>query len=118
MKKVMFFLLVALFAAAGVMTQGAKAQEKKPTKTTAAAKEARWHGVIVRINESMSTMEVRKGRITRTVYYDDSTKWTEMNKPSQMSAFKEGANVICLGTFDEKGNIHATRIDLRTPKAL
>jgi len=118
MRKAMFFILIAIFAAAGLMTQGAIAQEAKPPKTTASAKQVRWHGVIVRINEKMSTLEVRKGGIVRTIYYDDSTQWTEMNKPSQMSAFKEGSNVICLGKSDEKGNVHATRVDLRTPKVL
>jgi Ni/Co efflux regulator RcnB len=118
MRKAMFFILVAIFAAAGLMTQAAMAQEQKPAQAAAAAKEARWHGVIVNINEKMSTLDVRRQKTTRTVYYDDSTKWTQGTKTTEMKEFKIGSDVICLGTFDEKGNIHATRIDLRAPKAL
>jgi hypothetical protein len=118
MRKAMFFILVAIFAAAGLMTQAAMAQEQKPPQAAAAAKEARWHGVIVNINEQTSSLDVRRQRITRTVYYDSSTKWTEGTKTTEMKEFKVGSDVICLGKFDEKGNIHATRIDLRVPKAL
>jgi len=116
MKKAMFFILVAVFAAAGLITQVAMAQEANPPKAASAAKEQRWHGVIVKIDEKTSCLEVRRERIVKKVYYDSSTKWTEVNKPSQMSAFKEGSEVICLGTLDEHGNIHATRIDLRSPR--
>jgi hypothetical protein len=112
----MFFILVAIFAAAGLMTQVAIAQEQTPPKATAAAQEQRWHGVITHINEKMSTMDVLKGSVTKTIHYDSSTKWTEVNKPSQMSAFKEGSEVICIGTIDKKGVYHATRIDLRSPR--
>jgi hypothetical protein len=30
-----------------------------------------------------------------------------------MKEFKDGSDVICLGKYDEKGDFHATRIDLR-----
>ena len=116
MRKAMFFILVAIFAAAGLMTQVAIAQEQNPPKATASANEQRWHGVITHINEKMSTLDVLRGSVTKTIHYDSSTKWTEVNKPSQMSAFKEGSEVICLGTVDKKGIYHATRIDLRSPR--
>ncbi len=116
MRKAVLFVLVAVFAAAGSMTQGTMAQEEKPQKTAAAPKEGRWHGVIVRINERTSSMDVRKGTITRAIYFDSSTQWTQGTKPADRSLYKEGSNVICLGTFDEKGKFHATRVDLRTPK--
>ena len=116
MRRAVFFVLVALFAAAGLITQGTMAQEEKPQKPAASAQQARWHGVIVRINERMSSMDVRKGTITRAIYFDNSTRWTDMGKAADRSAYKEGSNVICLGTFDAKGKFHATRIDLRTPK--
>ncbi len=118
MRKAMFFILVAIFAAAGLMTQAAMAQEQKPAEATAAAKQARWHGMIVNINEKASTLDVRRQKVTRTVYYDDSTKWTQGTKTMEMKEFKIGSDVICLGTFDEKGNIHATQIDMRAPRGL
>jgi len=117
MRKAMFFILVGMIAAVGLMTQVSVAQDQKPAKATAAAKEQRWHGVITHINEKMSTLDVLRGSVTKTIHYDSSTKWTEVNKPSQMSAFKEGSEVICLGTVDEKGVYHATRIDLRAPRS-
>lgn len=115
MNKVMAILLAAVFAVAGLATQKATAQEKqaKKAKTAAAAKEARWHGVIVNMNKDKSTLEVRKGTIGKTIYYDDSTKWTEGKKAIEMSEFKDGADVICIGKYDEKGEFHATRVDLR-----
>ncbi len=118
MRKAMFFILVAICAAAGLTTQVAIAQEQKPAQATASAKQARWHGQIVNINEKTSTLDVRRQKTTRTVYYDSSTKWTEGTKTTEMKEFKIGSDVICLGTFDEKGNIHATRIDLRAPRGL
>jgi len=118
MRKAIFLILVAIFAAAGLMTRVAIAQEQQPAKATAAAKEARWHGLIVNINEKTSSLDVRRQRITKTVYYDSSTKWTTGTKTIEMKEFKVGSDVVCLGTLDEHGNIHATRIDLRAPKAL
>jgi hypothetical protein len=58
-------------------------------------------------------MDVRRESITRKVYFDSSTKWTEGKKTIDMSEVKEGSDVICLGKYDEKGQLHATRIDLR-----
>jgi Ni/Co efflux regulator RcnB len=118
MRKAMFFILVAIFAAAGLMTQVAIAQEQEPAKAAAAAKEARWHGMVVNINEKTSSLDVRRQKIIKTVYYDSSTKWTQGTKTTEMKEFKIGSDVICLGTFDEKGNIHATRIDMRAPRGL
>lgn len=113
MRRLVLFLLVAIFAAAGLMTQGTRAQEQKPTKMTTSAKRVRFRGVIVRFNESESNLEVRQGTITKTIYYDSSTEWTKRGKASEKSAFKEGSDVICVGKTDEKGNFHATRVDLR-----
>ena len=49
----------------------------------------------------------------RKIHFDSSTKWTQGSKTVDMSEFKEGSDVICLGGADEKGEFHATRIDLR-----
>jgi curli biogenesis system outer membrane secretion channel CsgG len=113
MRKIIFFALVAMFAVAGLMTQGTMAQEEKPQKPAAAAKQERWHGVIVRFNKDQSTMDVRKGTMEKRIHYDSSTQWTQGTKVIDMSAFKEGSDVICLGKFDEKREFLATRVDLR-----
>jgi hypothetical protein len=111
----MVILLAAVFAAAGLTTQKAMAQENQGSKEQAAAPKGqlRWHGEIVRMGTDQSTLDVRRGTITKTIYYDSSTKWTEGTKAVEMSQFKEGADVVCWGTSDAKGNIHATKIDLR-----
>jgi hypothetical protein len=66
-----------------------------------------------RISKDASTLDVRRGTNEKKIYYDSSTKWTKGTKTIEMSEFKEGSDVICLGKADEKGEFHATRIDLR-----
>jgi len=108
MRKAIVVLLFAAFAMAGLAL--AFAQEKAP----AAPKEGRWHGIIVRINKDASTMDVRKGNIEKKIHWDSSTKWTEGTKEIDMNEIKEGADVICLGTYASGGAVMtATRIDLR-----
>jgi hypothetical protein len=111
MRKALFFLLVVVFAFAGYRVQSTVAQEKEGK--AAAEKPGRWHGLIIRFDKDNSAMDVRRESITRKVYFDSSTKWTEGKKTIDMSEFKEGSDVICLGKYDEKGQLHATRIDLR-----
>jgi len=110
MRKVIVILLFAAFAVAGLALSIALAQEKAP----AAAKESRWHGIIVRIDKDASTMDVRRGNVERKIHWDSSTKWTEGTKTIDMSDFKEGADVICLGAYPSGSVVmNATRIDLR-----
>jgi len=112
MRKVIVILLFAAFAVVGLAAHVAVATGQE--KQAAAPKEGRWHGIIVRINKDQSTMDVRKGNIEKKIHFDSSTKWTEGTKEIDMSEIKEGADVICLGTY-EKGSVvmTATRIDLR-----
>jgi len=112
MKKILILVLLGVFAAIGFATQTATAQETKE-KPAVAAKEARWHGTLIRISKDASTLDVRKGTIERKIHYDSSTKWTRGTTAIEMSEVKEGSDVICLGKFDEKGEFHASRIDLR-----
>jgi len=60
-------------------------------------------------------MDVRRESMTKTIHYDSSTKWTEAKgtKVIDMSEFKEGSDVICLGTY-ESGSVvmNAKQIDL------
>jgi Cu/Ag efflux protein CusF len=112
MKKVIVILMFALFAVVGFTVGNAIANGQE--KTAVAPKESRWHGVIVRINKDASTMDVRRGTFEKKIHWDSSTKWTKGTKPADMSEFKEGSDVICLGTY-ESGSVvmNATRIDLR-----
>jgi len=112
MRKVLVMLLFAVFAVVGLASLKAVAGGQE--KTAAAAKESRWHGVIVRMNKDAGTMDVRKGSIEKKIHFDSSTKWTEGTKVVDMSEFKEGSDVICLGTYPSGSLVmEATRIDLR-----
>jgi hypothetical protein len=116
MNRLIVILLAAMFAAAGLMAPKATAQEveAKKAKAAAAAKTARWHGVIIRIDKDASTMDVKAtaGQEKR-IYYDDSTKWTRLTKPADMTVFKEGVTITCVGKYNEKNEFHATQCDLR-----
>ncbi len=110
MRKVLIFLLAGAFVVLG-MGAGGAAKEKK--EKPAATSEVRWHGSIVRSNKDLSTLDVRKGQITKTIHYDSSTKWTKGTSTIDPGQVKDGDQVICLGKYDEKNEFHATRIDLR-----
>jgi hypothetical protein len=115
---VVLFVSIVLVAQSKSTTDSSK-QDKAESATT--AKQDRWQGHILRINKDKSTIDVRGGRknldqTQRTIQYDESTEWTKLGKPAQMSEFKEGSFVIVLGQSDKKGSFHASRIDLRLPR--
>jgi hypothetical protein len=121
--KFLAILLALVFASMASAGQATSANESKPEKKAASAegKETRWQGTIVRIDKEKSTMSIRGGQanmssMERQVSYDSSTHWTKQGKPAEQSEFKEGSFVIVLGHADEKGNLHASRIDLRLPR--
>ncbi len=88
------------------------AKEKK----AAAAKEDRLSGTIHMINKDTSTITLRKGNVQRQIVYSADTKYTYRNKPGTMDDVKEGRRVICLGKFNDKTQLVATRIDVREGK--
>jgi Ni/Co efflux regulator RcnB len=112
MNKWIVILLATVFAVAGLATQKATAQTQPEQKPAVAAQQARWHGRIVRMDKDQSTLDVRRKNVTKRIYYDSSTKWISGKNPAQMSDFKEDSDVICLGTYGEKGKFMATSIDL------
>ena len=93
------------------LTTGVRAQETKPA---AKPKEDRLSGTVQMIDKNTSTITLRKDNTTRSVVYNNDTKYTLHNKPSSLDQVKEGRKVICLGKFDEKNRLVATRIDVRT----
>ncbi len=116
MRRFVGVFLAGLLILGGLATS-AFAQEKaaKPAKQAKAAKEFRWHGNIIRFNNDKKTLDVQKGSITRTVTYNDATKWTKGKEAVSVPPLKEGMNVIVLGKLESNGQIEATRIDLRNP---
>lgn len=87
----------------------------------AKSKEASWEGRIQRSNTQDSSLTVRKAGSTleRTVVYDGSTKWVSQYHADKkindidVSQVKDGDYVICKGTFDKDGKLHATLISKR-----
>jgi hypothetical protein len=124
-KKLLALVFTCLFVfstAASVFAQEAAKEEKmaKPKKT----EQARWEGIVVRSSSEKSTLDVRKrgGNIEKAIHYDSSTKWTSQEHGSKTvnnitaADVKDGDRVICLGTYDEKGDFHATLISKRLTK--
>jgi hypothetical protein len=116
-KKLLTLVLTSVFAfplSTVVFAQEAPAEKK-------AAKEARWEGVVVRSSPDKSTLTVRKvGSSTEmTVQYDSSTKWVSQEHGSKKvndidsSQVKDNDRVICKGTWEKKGVLHATLISKR-----
>ena len=124
-KKLLALVFTCLFVfsmAASVFAQEAAKEEKmaKPKKT----EQARWEGIVVRSSSEKSTLDVRKrgGNIEKAIHYDSSTKWTSQEHGSKTvnnitaADVKDGDRVICVGTYDEKGDFHATLISKRLTK--
>jgi hypothetical protein len=118
--KVSVILLSLVLAGAVFAAMPAGAQQPAAEKKDGAAKETKWQGHVVRINKDESTMDVRGGsapsKDLRKVAFDSSTEWTKLGKPAKQDEFKEASFVIVLGHVDDKGVLHASRIDLRLPR--
>ena len=114
MKKLLTLLfasVVAIPLATAVFAQEAPAQ----------AKQAHWAGIITRSSTEQSNLTVRKEGTTQetTVQYDSSTKWVSQyhgdKKVNDIDAsqVKDEDYVICTGTWDKSGVLHATLISKR-----
>lgn len=117
LKKLLVLLLTCVLTfplATAAFAQMAPAKEKM-------AKEARWEGTIVRSSKDKSTLTVRKvgAADERTVMYDASTRWVSQEHGSKKvndidaTEVKDGDRVICKGTWDKDGVLHATLISKR-----
>jgi hypothetical protein len=117
LKKLLVLLLTSVLAlplATALFAQDAPAKEK-------VAKEGRWEGHIIRSNKDQSSLTVRKAGSSdeRIVKYDSSTHWVSQEHGSKKvneidsSEVKDGDRVICTGTWDKDGVLHATLISKR-----
>lgn len=92
------------------------AQKKKEEKAKA-PKEDRLSGTVQMINKDTSVITLRtRDNIQRYVVYNAKTKFTYRNKPGSLDEVKDGRRVICLGKYDEKARLVATRVDVREGK--
>ncbi|HZD31550.1 MAG TPA: hypothetical protein VE779_07795 [Candidatus Angelobacter sp.] len=120
--KVQRTLLSLALAGAVFVAMPARAfQAPAEPKAAPAAKEVKWQGNVQRVDTDRSMITIKGGvppsSDLRQVAYDSSTVWTKVGAPlEQHSDVKQGSFVILLGTLDNKGILHATRIDLRAEK--
>ncbi len=116
-KKLLTLLFASVLACSlstPMFSQEAPAKKKAP-------KEERWEGRVVRSSPDKSTLTVRKvgSSVEKTVQYDSSTKWVSQAHGSKTvndidaTQVKDGDRVICRGTYDEKGVLHASLISKR-----
>ena len=92
-----------------------------PPMLALAQTSARWEGIVTRSSKDKSTLTVRKrgSSAEKIIHYDSSTQWTSQEHGSKKvnnidaSQVKDGDRVICRGTYDEKGEFHATLISKR-----
>jgi Ni/Co efflux regulator RcnB len=107
-------LFLAVSVAATVLAQP-RESANNPASVQKAPKLDRVSGTILRWDKdkSMLTVTEDRSKIERTVYYSASTKWTRGKSSAEMKDFKNGARVICVGTFTVKHDLSASRIDLQ-----
>src|ERR1700682_1613703 len=99
------------------MAMAVFAQEAAKAKS----KEARWEGRVETTRKEHSTLAGLKlgGSIQKTCAYDSSTKWVSQyhgdKKVNDIDASQvsDGDYVICRGTYDKPGVLHATLISKR-----
>jgi hypothetical protein len=107
----LLFALVLTFPLAAVMFRQAPAKSKA----------SRWEGRIERSSKEQSSLTVRKsgGTAEKSCVYDSSTKWVSQYHADKKvndidaSQVKDGDFVICKGTEEKAGVIHATLISKR-----
>jgi hypothetical protein len=113
----LLFVSVIAFPTSALFGQEAPAQEKMDKM----AKQDRWEGNIIRSSQDKSTLTVRKvgSSEEKTVAYDSSTRWVSQKHGSKkandidVSQVKDGDRVICKGSWDKDGVLHATLISKR-----
>jgi len=89
----------------------ASAADQKKTST----KEDRLSGTVHMIDRDSSSIIVRKGAVQRKVIYNTETKFTIRNNPdASIDDVIVGRHVICLGRFNDKTQLVATRVDIQT----
>jgi hypothetical protein len=119
--KLALMLLVWVVAGTTLDTRPAAAEASKQEKKSD-TKETKWQGTVLQILKDQSMMNIRGGataddKNVLKVAYDSSTEWTKQNKSGgNQSDVKEGSFIIVVGKVDDKGVLHASRIDLRLPR--
>ena len=93
-----------------IMAIVASAQGQKKTST----KEDRLSGTVHMIDLDTSSIIIRNGAIQRRVVYNAETKFTIQNKPGSIDDVIVGRQVICLGSLNDKSQLIATHVEVRS----
>ena len=120
MVRKLFTLLSASVLMFGLSTPVFAEEGSKPAEEKA-AKQGRVEGIVTRSNKDNSTLTVRNRgtNVEKTVLYDSSTQWTSQEHHSKTvnnidaSQVKDNDRVICLGTWDKDGVLHASSCSKR-----
>ena len=120
--RVLCAIFLAYCSMALAQSAGQAQQKEGPgTKGGTPGKEARWEGRVERSSKDQSSLTVRKvgSSLEKTCVYDSSTKWVSQYHADKKvndidaSQVKDGDYVICKGTEEKAGVIHATLISKR-----
>jgi hypothetical protein len=98
---VFLFLILAVIVSA---------QDQKKTSI----KEGRLSGIVHAIDKDTSSIIIRQGAVQRRVIYNAETKFIIQNKPGTIDDVIVGRQVTCLGSFNDKSQLMATRVDVRS----
>ena len=108
--KKLFSLLAGVVLILSLAAMSSADDQKKPS-----TKEDRLTGTVHMIDKDTSTIIIRKGAVQRKIVYNAETKFTIQNKPGgSIDDVIVGRRAICLGTFNDKTQLAATRVDVRT----
>ena len=108
--KKLFSLLAGVVLILSLAAMSSADDQKKPS-----TKEDRLTGTVHMIDKDTSTIIIRKGAVQRKIVYNAETKFTIQNKPGgSIDDVIVGRRAICLGRFNDKTQLVATRVDVRT----
>jgi hypothetical protein len=88
----------------------ARAADQKRTS----AKEDQLNGTVHSIDQDTASIIVRKGADQSRVVYNAQTLFTIQNKPGPLDDVIVGRQVICHGRFNDKAQLVATRVEVRS----
>jgi hypothetical protein len=103
MRKIVSLLLVMFVAVAVLVAAQTPSSEDRVS------------GKVLRLNQEKSTLVVQlnTSKIERTVLYSPATKWTKAGSPIDRTEIKDNSSVVCVGRFNEKKELKATRCELQ-----
>jgi hypothetical protein len=104
--------LMSLLAGVCLFLSLAMASAQGQAKTS--TREDRLTGTVHMVDKDTSTIIIRKGAAQRKVVYNTETKFTIQEKTQgSIDDVIVGRRAICVGTFNNRTQLVATRVDVR-----